>query len=76
MYTLLNILLSYGFLRSPNSLSEALLMLEMTLKEETYQFEIRREFVLCDLLRAVKNRAYDPLKSVRVWFVGEGTLVD
>lgn len=46
-------------------------MLEMALKEETYRFEIRREFVLCDLLRSVKNRAYDPLKRVKVWFVGE-----
>ena len=41
------------FHRSPNSLSEALLMLEMALKDETFQYEIRREFVLCDFLRTV-----------------------
>lgn len=40
-------------------------MLEMKLKKATY------EFVLCDLLRAVKNHTYDPLKRVKVWFVGE-----
>ena len=46
-------------------------MLEMALKDETFQYEIRREFVLCDLLRTVEKKTYDPQKRVNVWFVGE-----
>ena len=46
-------------------------MLEMVLKREYFEYEVRREFVFCDLLRTVKKNAYDPLKRVKVWFVGE-----
>ena len=46
-------------------------MLEMALKDETFQYEIRRDFVLCDLLRTVEKKTYDPQKRVNVWFVGE-----
>ena len=63
--------LSHVFIRSPKSLSEAILMLEMVLKREYFEYEVRREFVFCDLLRTVKKNAYDPLKRVKVWFVGE-----
>ena len=59
------------FHRSPNSLSEAVMMLEMGLKKEACAYEIRREYVLCDLLRTVKKKSYDSLKKVKVWFAGE-----
>lgn len=47
------------------------MMLEMALKKETFRYEIRREYVLFDLLRTVKNKSCDPLKKVHMWFVGE-----
>jgi hypothetical protein len=47
------------------------MMLEMGLKKEACAYEIRREYVLCDLLRTVKKKSYDSLKKVKVWFAGE-----
>lgn len=52
------------FYRSPKSLSDAIIMLEMALKKEVCVYELRRGHVLCDLLRTVKKR-------VKVWFVGQ-----
>lgn len=55
---------------SPKTLKEAISKLEEGLRDEEFQYEIRREFVLSDLLRAVK-KLYHPLKRVKTWFVGE-----
>ena len=48
-----------------------LLVLEQSLQDEFFEYEVRREFVLSDLLRAVKQKSYHPLKKVTTWFVGE-----
>ena len=45
--------------------------MEEALHIEEFQIEVRREFVLSDLLRAVKKKSYHPLKKIKTWFVGE-----
>ena len=56
---------------SPETLQEAIVKLEEALQVDTFEFQVRREFVLNDLLRAVKKKSYHPLKRVKTWFVGE-----
>lgn len=55
----------------PVTLQEAIWKLEEALQVDVFEFQVRREFVLHDLLRAVKNKSYHPLKRVKTWFVGE-----
>ena len=42
--------------RSPDSLSDGLLMLEMALKNESFTYEVHRDHVLCDLLCCEEER--------------------
>ena len=38
---------------------------------EEYEFQVRRDHVLEDLLKESRKRSYHPQKRVKTWFVGE-----
>ena len=58
--------------RQPETLDGAIKsIIENNLRGETFQFEIRREVALQDMLSETKTTLFHPLKKVKIWFVGE-----
>ena len=52
---------------------EAIVSLEKNVTTEEYEFQVRRDHVLEDLLKESRKRSYHPQKRVKTWFVGEDT---
>ena len=51
---------------SPSSLTDVLTSLRASLKTDWFEFQIRRDRVLEDLLKDTKKLSFDPLKQIRV----------
>jgi hypothetical protein len=55
----------------PSTLNEVITHLQNQLKPEIYEFQVYREDLLHDIIKATKRLSFDPLKRVKTWFIGE-----
>lgn len=59
------------FAYRPETLQDAVMLLQSMVLPEVQEFHIRRSHVLDDIVKETKRRTFQPLKKIVTWFVGE-----
>lgn len=56
---------------TPVTLKEAVSQLSLNIGHEVFEFHVRRDFVLTDVLAEMDRLAFDPFKKIRVRLLSE-----